>query len=119
HLDDLGHWVVLLRGYAVLRGLRAGRRPRPVLGPGRPCDGSASWTAAGQPAVTSVPLFSPLIAWVIDSSPSMPKTSIGSSLSMHRLNAAASTTRRLLDSASPKVSRCSFTACGSVRGSPV
>jgi hypothetical protein len=54
---------------------------------------------------TSVPIRSPRRARVMSPSPSMPKTTIGSLFSMHRLKAAASTTLRPERSASVKLSR--------------
>src|SRR6266540_651007 len=75
--------------------------------------------ARRQAAVMSVPILSPLSARMMVSSPSAAKTTIGSRLSMHRLNAAASTTRRPCRSASSKVTVSSLLAVGSTRGSAV
>src|SRR5690606_40964834 len=73
----------------------------------------------GQPAVISVPIFSPLTALMMVSSPSAPKTSMGKRLSMQRLNAAASATRSPCRSASPTVMVSSLPAVGSTRGAAV
>ena len=75
--------------------------------------------AGVQPALTSVPIFSPCTTRGMSPSACMPKTIIGRWFSMHSANAVASATFRPCCSASTKVSSSYFIASGCVRGSAV
>ena len=76
-----------------------GLLPSHSVGVGRSVSAVGRGSAA-HPGVTSVPILSPRSARATLPSPSMPKTTMGSLLSMQRLNAAASTTRSPCCSAS-------------------
>ena len=81
----------------IVGSFAAARRPRLVVFVGSGLtDRCLVWVVrcrSGQSAVTSVPIFSPRMARATLPSPSMPNTTMGSLFSMHRLKAAASTTR--------------------------